>query len=191
MKRTGLIAVCVWLGCLGLVAGAQAVGRSHDAPPTYLDPGDCSQPCWQGMRPGEVTAETLHQYVNLIGRFEMSWSDGNDEGRMNDGVARRFWLYPQNALTFGDVIRVLGPPEVTHCLRVRPTEHGLTAAAEVHYAGGTIQMVVENDRGVHMSPDMRVTVVKYIVSYWALVDHDPHVIPWRGFGGPSVYACLG
>ncbi len=181
----------IWLACLALIVGARAVGRSHHVPRTYLDPGDCSLPCWQGLRPGEVTAATLQQTVERVGHFTMDWYDGNDEGSMGDGVARRFWLYPQDSLTFGEVVGVLGLPEATHCLRVRPSGDGLTAAAEVHYAGGTIQMIVENDHGPHMSPHMRVVMIEYIVSYWALVNHDPIVIAWRGFAGPSVYGCAG
>jgi hypothetical protein len=179
----------VWFVCLGLIAGARAIGRSHAAPETYLAPGDCSQPCWQGMRPGGVNAETLHQYISLIGHFKLGWSDGNDEGSYDDGVARRFSLYPQDSLTFGDALRVFGPPEVTYCLRVRESATGWTSAAEVRFASGTVQMVVENERGAYMSPDMRIVAINYYWPYWALSNPDPQITAWRGFAGTSVYAC--
>jgi len=186
-----------WIGvsllfflCTVLAAGARLVGQSMSAKPTYLDPGDCEQPCWLGVKPGistredfAITARTASPYTGYV----------TDYG---DGIAARFEISTYGMLTLGDVVREFGPPDQVSCLGYlyrmgqNGQRIGFRTNAQLYFADGLIAVdAVRDDVLLRLSPDMQVRTIRYYAPGEPVYELGS-TIPWHGFASTIKYrAC--
>jgi hypothetical protein len=171
--------VGLWAVCLGLIVGARAVGRSRPTPDTYLDSGNCAQPCWQGIRPGEIAPLDLRARVGKTGSYAVV--ELTDYG---DRIARNFGLRALTPITLGDVVRAFGVPDRVACLRPRP-QSAITGAS-IYFAEGLVVVEAANPASARLSPDMRVESIFYY-SPGLPAYRIGSTAAWGGFAGPPVY----
>lgn len=167
-----------------LITGARLIGRQTAPPPTYLAPGACAQPCWQGLRPGAVNLADLSARVSATTPYILGHTAAYD------GVhVTAFSLFIDEQITLADVIREFGPPERVGCLAYTSTKQyaGLNTAAEVYYAGGLVVVdVVQTGDLLRLTPAMGVRAV----SYYAPGEPAYRIgetTPWHGFATVPVY----
>lgn len=133
---------CVALMTAMLVAGliaARLVGSTHTLQAkTVLDSGQCEQPCWQGIRPGQTTlaeAETALRESSVATVYSphsaliLRWATRSDPAwrgsafrfnanRADDSITFVELNPPQAAMYLGDAIAIFGEPLVsTLCWR--------------------------------------------------------------------------
>ena len=186
MARAAVVMGGLFIVCVSLIVGARAIGRSRPAPKSFLDPGDCAQPCWQGLRPGEATQDEIRQRINELDHYALDFIGRNDD------VSRNFQLYPLKPLTLGEVIRALGPPERIGCLNTdRDHLRGLPMvilirSSGLYFADGRIVVYLwPRLNAARLTPEMRAQSVTYYAP-----DADTHLagrtIGWRGFSLPGL-----
>jgi hypothetical protein len=138
-----------------LIVAARAIGSTNKPPAlAILDPGDCLQPCWHGIRPGVTTFHDAKANlradpdVRVVGEEEkeLCWqmisksgwagcieSDGGPDQRTARVANIVVWL-PQNTMRLGDMVSNFGDPKaVWVCLQIisitstLPTPHSSVA----------------------------------------------------------------
>jgi hypothetical protein len=171
------------------VVWLRAMGHMLPPPPTYLETGECEQPCWHGLRPG---VDTINQFLFRVREASPYSGYTRDEG---DGVARMFELSTFGALTLADVIREFGPPERVGCLGLDHTTlypaRSLVMSADVYYGNGFVEVrLMRPDEVLRLSPDMQVRAIRYYAPGEEPVYPIGESTGWRGFASTRVYlAC--
>lgn len=160
LRRLFLAASVLVALCAGLIAVARTAARLGPPPPTYLETGECDQPCWQGIQPGVNTREQFAQRARTIGFYSGRATD------YGDGIAAMFELSTWGALTLADVLRVFGPPDRVGCLGLDHTTMypglSLVISVQVYFADGLIvASAVRPDTWPTLSPDMQVRWIRY------------------------------
>jgi hypothetical protein len=139
----------------GLVFGVRAIGQLSTPPTTHLDPGDCEQPCWQGIQPGVNTREQFANRTREIGVSGFVTDYG-------DGIAAIFEIRPDGTLTLADVWREFGPPERVQydpfTPRIPPPQ---PRQINLYYANGLIEVSTITYNGLWLTPDMQVSAIRY------------------------------
>ncbi|MBN1202163.1 MAG: hypothetical protein JXJ20_09935 [Anaerolineae bacterium] len=176
----------LFLACTGLVVGGRAIGRSISPSPALLEPGDCEQPCWQGIQPGVSTREEFAQQVREVDLYSGRATD------YGDSIAVMFELSTRGWLTLADVIREFGTPERVDCLAWGHSTAAQSPATSVrlYFAGGLIEVsAMRADDALRLSPDMRVRSIRYYAPGEPTYPVGK-TSKWRGFGSVRVYpAC--
>jgi hypothetical protein len=160
MMRLLALIVVILAVCVGLVTVARAAGRTAPISPTYLEPGPCEQPCWQGVEPGVHTREEITERIRTASPYSGRTTD------RGDGVVTMFELYTYGALTLADIVRTLGPPDRVGCLGLEHTalypDRTVAVAVRVYYAEGLIMVdAVRPDLRPHLTPDMQIRSIRY------------------------------
>jgi hypothetical protein len=174
--------------CSGLVAAARAAGQMDPPAPTYLETGECDQPCWQGIQPGVSTREQFAQRARTVGLFSGRATD------YGDGVAAMFELSTWGVLTLADLLRAFGPPDRVSCLGLDHTTMypglSLVISVQVYFADGLIVAnAVRPDTWPYLSPDMQVRWIRYYAPGEPVYEIGD-ATPWYGFASVKRYrAC--
>ena len=151
-----------------LIVLSGLAGRILDVPVVRLDPGDCPQPCWMGLRPG-VTTE--NQALELIRKGELAIGvlpDSAELARLSNytwqtsfiprytvtmrfanGVLDRLDLFPQDALRLEAVFTALGPPSHARLCRFG-NAFSSTLFSSLFFAEGLIE--VQAQRALRPTP---------------------------------------
>jgi hypothetical protein len=172
-----------------------------------VNPGDCAQPCWQGIQPGKTTlkqaqailtaadmAVTQSNYIDATGRttYQLCWQRAQkpywkgcvstSNNPYPDGVVQDIdFLYPE--ITLGEAVQVFGDPLGTRLYWRTDTMDGIV------YFRGNVQAdigliyVAMTDRLRAFDPHMQIVRLSYIRP-----DQAPGCkpYPWHGFGPPSL-----
>jgi hypothetical protein len=190
-----------------LIATARAIGSTHKPPAlAILDPGDCPQPCWHGIRPGVTTvaeATAILTADSNVGLYKVS-----DEASVCWNVSQTFivgclWTtssstrpitnmiiwFPQDALRLGDIVNLLGLPRTIqacpYITDVKTTLQGQQRAVRPEFTtnvGIVAYAPVEPYRN-KKSPTADPFMIGYYLYYWSPVStvDKPNVQTWRGF----------
>ena len=180
----GLVALLVV--STGMVAAARAVGQASPPTPTYLETGDCEQPCWHGLRPGMDRAERFLAFVR-----EHSPYSGHATSYDDRSPATQFELSTFGAITLADVLRVFGVPDRVGCLGPDHSSlfpgQSMVITARLYFADGLVMVdVARPDEVPRLTPGMRVRVVRY----YALGEPAYPIgetTGWHGFASTGVY----
>jgi len=175
----------VYVACALLVIGARWVGQSSTPPPTFLEPGACEQPCWQGLKPGVDTVDHFLYKVRASGPYTGRTVD------VGDSIVTMFELSVYGLRTLADIVREWGPPERVSCLWLAPFMSGaagtVVTAAEVYYGGGLVVVsLARSDQTPRLAPDMRVRTIRYYAP-GELAYEIGTTTDWRGMGSSAVY----
>lgn len=173
----------LWVSAIGT---ARALGGLLPVSPTYLGSGDCPLPCWQGLMPGE---DNINQFMHTVENNSPFRGRTRDRG---DNVAIMFELYPFGAISLGDLVRELGPPQRVGCLglghsALYPGQRGVMEAT-VYYADGlvVVNAVLAGDAR-RLSPQMAVRSVQYHAPGEPLYAIGS-TRDWQGFAAAPHYA---
>ena len=196
---------------------AMRIGEAAPALPVYLDAGDCSQPCWQGLQPGtthrdEVLAFARQHPLSSPGSLEVSSETASSrpyiiwetryfpsydvQARFYQDTLMRLDLYVDGRLQLGDVIEVLGEPSHAQlCYRISTGINYRSAVfATLYFYEGSVEVwaYLANAAIWQVRPDMQV----FQIVYRTPAPDDESWIPlsvgrWHGFGRRSYSAyCL-
>jgi hypothetical protein len=192
-----------------LIVTARAIGSTNKPPAmAMLDPGDCPQPCWQGIRPGVTTFHDAKANlradpdVRVVGEEanEMCWrmiskngwagcieSDGGPDQRTARVAYIVVWL-PQNAMRLGDMVSSFGNPKAAWvCLQINsitstlPTPHSSVTPRFQNGISGMAYTTRNSRLGKNIvlaDPNMNIFYM-----YYGPADRPISNIhkPWRGF----------
>jgi hypothetical protein len=202
----GMVALVA--GLTGLILLASASGHLALPLPIYLDTGDCSQPCWQGLHVGQTTVEealALVQHNRLMDSnslrvddnvreaisslsWEMRYFPAYDaQARFRSDLLMRLNLYPDGQLLLADVFGVFGPPShAALCQRVATSFNYRQAVfATLYFWDGMIAVwaYTPNAAVWQVRPDMQV----HEIVYHTAPGDDESWVPlgvarWHGFG---------
>lgn len=186
MRRIGIGIGVVVAVLAGLIAGAREIGQRAPLPLTYLEPGPCDLPCWQGIRPGVDTAAQLEAQVAHVPFIV--WHNQNNLAN----VVTRFSARMGGKITLAEAVRALGPPERVGCprvvypsLRTRPA----VTWVDLYFAGGLIAVHVQaSDGRLRVAPGMRVNNVEYYAPGDPVYEIGQTSV-WQGFASAQRY-CL-
>jgi hypothetical protein len=181
----GRLVAGVFVVCAVLVIGVRWAAQSRTPPPTFLEPGACEQPCWQGLRPGVDTVDHFLYKVQSSGPYSGRTQDAGDS------VVAMFELSVYGLLTLADVVRDFGPPERVSCLGLTHSTlfpgGTIVTAAEAYYADGLVVVsLVRPDQAPRLSPDMRVRTIRYYAPGERAYEIGT-TTGWRGMGSSAVY----
>ncbi len=165
-----------------LIAVARGIGRMHDLPPTFLETGDCDQPCWQGFQPGAG----LDEEALLQRSTELPYSVGR-VSEYSGGYITMFEIYPGGRITLADIVRAWGWPEQVGCLQLGA---GPRTLGTLYFFDGLVAvLVVSSGESLRLSPDMNASTIQYYQPgdpVYAIGD----TTTWHGFATVPVYpAC--
>ncbi len=166
-----------------LVAGRAISQNTQSLPETYLDPGDCPQPCWQGIQPGTG----LERYFfSVLERIHLRYSGTT---RTNGERLTEFELTMRGDIQLADVFTAMGQPShailqyVAGTTTANPSERQLLVGGTLYFGNGLVQVdVVRDDDEWLFSPDMVVRRIRYFAPNpegSAVPIGTPH---WHGFG---------
>jgi hypothetical protein len=119
-----------------LIVAARAIGSTNTPPAlAMLDPGDCPQPCWHGIRPGVTTVEEAKAILNATSiPSAIGYLDPNIGCWKVSSANNTFWLVcpgkpvvsnfipdlelwpPEDTLRLGEVVSYYGKPIKTMSL---------------------------------------------------------------------------
>ena len=179
MPRYATFVLVIFIALAAGIGTARLAGHVTGRVPPLLAPGHCEQPCWHGLRPGEVTRDTfaaaIERAAPLSGR-----ATGSDRE-----VITRFEIITYGAIRLGDALRTLGRPERVGCIGYHHSTlfagQPIVLAADLYFAGGLVAVnVVRPDDVPRLSPDMLVRRVTYYAPgepAYAVGS----TMPWRGF----------
>lgn len=202
--RTWRVVLLPLLVLTTAVLSAVSLGRALPAQSFQLEPGECTQPCWQGFATGvtsaaEVLAEvedakradpdslTIRQHSLVTDRLTVEWETRTApvyrvNMRFEADVLDRIDLFPREALPLGELFALFGTPTHVVC------QEGVQfLTAQLYFLDGQISVwanLARHDRGPvewQISPDMQVTRITYGGLPVALRDVPPAAFPWRGF----------
>jgi hypothetical protein len=110
-----------------LIVTARAIGSTNKPPAlALLDPGDCPQPCWQGIRPGVTTfvqAKAILQADPVLSlrqqdTITICWQKRRGQAHWGcissdrvGRVARITVFLPEKAVQLGETLDLLGVPK--------------------------------------------------------------------------------
>ena len=177
----------ITLAFLLLIAASRALGQTETPPPTYLEPGDtCTQPCWLGLQPGQITLDAFLQASREASPYAGHASD------YGNGIATSFELSTDGAITLGSAFGVLGTPDRISCFYLdranQAPSGGLVLAVQVYFAGGWIVVdAVRSDQTPVLDPDMRVRRVTYYQPGEPVYPIG-ETTPWHGFAAAPRYS---
>jgi hypothetical protein len=182
MKRMFLIQCSIIPLLAGLIFGAIELGQKINSVPFQLRrSNDCDLPCWNGIRPGEMSIDAANHILFSQG-YEMQNSMVDRDHilyippaanrcmvRLEHQAARvietRLSHCPN--LRLGDVIAALGQPESL-------LPHSLTFT----FARGMARLRLRSDPCEdHLSPFSEVMFVRFSRTPGLL----PNEVPWQGF----------
>lgn len=177
-----MIAVFILSGVV-LTATRSIAQNTQSLPETYLDPGDCSQPCWQGIQPGTG----LERYFfSVLERINLRYSGTT---RSNGEILTEFELTMRGDIVLADVFAAMGQPShatlqyVAGTTGANPTERQLLVGGTLYFGNGLVQVdVVREDQEWLFSGDMVVRRIRYFAPNpegSAVPIGTPH---WHGFG---------
>ncbi len=147
----------------------------------WLDPGDCTQPCWRGIRPGTQDSRAFLDETRHSNRYNPYIRYGAD-----DVTISMMRLDPHGDILLGNIMLAMGTP--TH-VRLRyvavNSSQGRTfrVGASLYYGDLVEVMVVSDNMAPRLSPYMKLRRIEY---------HAPSTVggiiplgtsPWRGFSG--------
>jgi hypothetical protein len=164
--RRFTLVLCGLLGLFAISAlSARALGGAQHAPETWLfGVGDCPQPCWHGIRPGQTSAEDAEAilrslpYVAKISRHsrdvpcDLSWFVNVSPPYWGCAYVRerrveRFWLmvaqrYHLKGMPIRKALIALGSPD-----RARLCDDGISNLRGTLYFGANVSVqIVRYDR---------------------------------------------
>jgi hypothetical protein len=179
----------VWVVGVFILSGAVLVvvraitQNTQPLPETYLDPGDCSQPCWQGIQPGTG----LERYFfSVLDRVNLLYSGTT---RANGDVLTEFELTMRGDILLADVFAAMGLPShatlqyVAGTTGTAPNQRQLLVGGTLYFGDGLVQVdVVREDEEWLFSPDMIVRRIRYFAP-----NPEGSAVPigtpdWHGFG---------
>jgi hypothetical protein len=172
-----------------LIVTARAIGSTNKPPAlAILDPGDCPQPCWHGIRPGVTTSgqalalleadSTLIKGTGIPDQIhfpfwyrisQKAWvlSIWINAHAPNVPVYRITHWLPHEALQLGDIINFLGTPvAITHCSEMSIPQAAISEkswGAFLIFKGNIWATVYKPSRVNHhrLTPDMTVIGLYY------------------------------
>lgn len=160
LLRLGAPTLLLFAILTGCVAAARDIG--HDLhTPTYLEPGpDCAQPCWQGLQPGVHNVNQFFFYAREFSPYSIRTED------IGDGVATLVEVATFGALTLGDTVRTLGPPQRVGCLETDHTAlfagQNRATAVDLYWGDGLVVVrALSPGPAARLAPDMLVRSVRY------------------------------
>ncbi|KAB2862204.1 MAG: hypothetical protein F9K46_07365 [Anaerolineae bacterium] len=177
-----MVAVFILNGVV--LAAVRAIAQNtQPLPETYLDPGECPQPCWQGIQPGTG----LERYFfSVLERINLRYSGTT---RSNGEVLTEFELTMRGDIVLADVFAAMGQPShavlqyVAGTTGANPTERQLLVGGTLYFGNGLVQVdVVRENQDWIFSPDMVVRRIRYFAP-----NPEGSAVPigtprWHGFG---------
>lgn len=161
----GIMFGLVFVTCASLLTGARVVSRLAPARPVYLETGSCSQPCWQGIRPGETTLDELNSpaTIAVIRRTPYLISRAVTYG--GDRVMN-FELSTRGKITLGDLMCAWGPPDQVAYLGLDYSRRGASKtpvlSSQLYFFGGLVVVqVFSTEDARRLSPDMHIETITY------------------------------
>ncbi|PJF39733.1 MAG: hypothetical protein CUN55_13700 [Phototrophicales bacterium] len=177
------------MGLSGLMAlsiySVRFISHSWPKPSLFLASTDCSQPCWQSIRPGFSTRAEFLQQAQFNYPYQVL-ANYKDDGQ--GGLVRDILLNMRGDIRLGDIILAFGVPSHAQLGWVAgraTTQQGgrrLYVGATLYFANGLVTAeVVREDCVWRFSPDMIVRRVRYSApnSFGSVI---PIGTPkWQGF----------
>jgi hypothetical protein len=205
-----LVAVCLGLAILGVYWWT---GYRESVTDRSLFTGSpCAPPCWQGIIPGETTAEEALQilqsspYVKrkgiektgsyALGAIGAYWKAGSGgvSVRLRDGLAYQIALGIPYRLTLGEVIEEFGMAEALMVNSAGVPENRWWMIHVYYPARGMEFIVDEQFEGPSLEPSTQVKAVTLVVPRSSLEgllaelyetyreDYLEHTRRWKGYG---------
>jgi hypothetical protein len=198
--------VLVIMPMLGAVGLAVTVGADQPDPVPYLVAGDCAQPCWRGLQPGQssqddVLAAAQQRGLVMPGSLELGvdrasatpyiyWRTSNlpsygVRASFEASTLQRLDLDVQRSLRLGDLVDLFGTPtHATLCPRVIAGYAVLRSStyATLYYRDGLIEVLAMTPYAT--SQRLRTDMQVLRITYHASPDRDvtTHAARWQGFG---------
>lgn len=180
-----LVVVCLGLTVLGLRWWA---GYRESITDRSLFTGlPCAPPCWQGIVPGETTAEEAMQILRAspyvkqdniektgtyaLGALRAYWkaSPGGVVVSLRDNQVRRVTFNTPYRLTLGEVVEELGPPEALTAGIAGVPEHPWWGISIYYPSIGTLLGVEGEDvNDPYLEPSMRIKAITFVASHSSL-----------------------
>lgn len=159
-----------WVVGVFIVSGAFLTGvraiaqSSQPLPETYLDPGDCAQPCWQGIQPGTG----LRDYFSTeLGRINERYG-GTPRTDQSGEILTEFELIMRGDIHLSDIFAAMGQPSnailqyVAGTTSANPSQRELLVGGTLYFGNGLVQVsVVREDQEWLFSPEMVVRRIRY------------------------------
>lgn len=212
MLRALALTAATLLTLTALIAGTRLLART-DPPPEVaivLPDDTCPTPCWQGLRPGYLTAGDVAAWLDAppagwqvsdvyptsatipAASVPVSWritGPGHQAisvylPHATGPFANQIELAPAR-LTLGDVVAALGPPAGVDLLRSNSGVFTFVST-QVYYPAHNL--IVKLMPGVRLDASARVASLIYIPVRLA---ESVYSQPWRSFGSYLRYARLG
>ncbi|NDJ84340.1 MAG: hypothetical protein GYB66_00500 [Chloroflexi bacterium] len=181
-----------WLVMIGLVFGlasllvitSRAIGLQRAHVPTYLDPGDCPQPCWRGVRPGTQSEALFWRQIATMTRYSGILTTDDQQ------TIKTIRLEMRGDILLGDVILALGPPSHARLRHIAglgytrsPAQRQLLVGASVYFGNGLVEAeVIREDDHWALSPDMIVRRIRYFAPHEEGTIVPIGTLEWHGFG---------
>lgn len=140
-----------------LVIMAMAAGRALPPLAASLVAGDCAQPCWQGLQPGQMNAAEALALIEArelaadplpVSAAQLSASLSfktanaptyNASLRFSYDQLQRIDLFPQEPVTLGDVFSAFGPPSHARLCQTGTVFAG-SLSAMLYYFEGQVEV---------------------------------------------------
>jgi hypothetical protein len=193
---TTAVAIAIFAG---LIMAASVIGGRGEPSvvATALAAGDCSQPCWNGIRPGKTMwsqSEAILRAAAFVpsGQSTTCWRKSADSTveaciivylSPHDRPIESITLFfPHFSTRLGDIVSVFGKP-IASRLCVNPRAPAVAVRGYVFFKGDVRAVVINparpNER--RFSPDMIVSFVSYNPA--GVFSSDVSVPRWAGFTG--------
>ena len=176
-----LVAVCLGLAILGVYWWAGY--RESVTDRSLFTSQPCAPPCWQGITPGETTAEEAmgilqsSPYVKkesiertgsyALGAIGAYWraSPGGVRVRLRDGLVHEIALGTPYRLTLGEVVEQFGVPEAIVVQSIGVPEH-LRWGISMYYPAGGMDFAMVDDRfeAPSLEPSTKIGGVRLVAS---------------------------
>jgi hypothetical protein len=94
------------------IVGARRVGKSTPRPETYLEVGDCAQPCWDGLQPGISPFPEFWAHLDAViarGGWMYSGSVVSDAEDILTEII--LTINPTSQIRLGDLLLLYGTPD--------------------------------------------------------------------------------
>lgn len=161
---------------------------------TYLYPGICEQPCWQGIQPGTRMERKLYDLIEelnypYIGSARTIEQDDPTTPGEDARILQQFELGMRGDILLYDVLIAFGQPSnanlgyVATTTPLDPNQRQAVVGGTLYFGNGLVQVdVVRADMEWLFSPDMVVRRIRYFAPSPegpAMPIGTPH---WHGFG---------
>ncbi len=171
-----VLTICV--ACMS-AAAARGIGSLYSDTDTYLAPGNCSQPCWHGIRPGTPIIGPIETQWTRTAQYSARFILGAD-----NSTIREIQLITHGNLHLGDVVQAWGAPSHVQLHYVAATSQNklVLVGALLYFGDGLIEVdAIREDNVWRLSPNMIVRQIRYFAPNALGAIIPLNTPPWQGF----------